>query len=446
MIRRLLSATLVAAALLGTSTQSAYATDGHFLHGVGAINSAMGGAGVAAPTSLLGTFYLNPAGLLAFDGTRIEFSFEMFKADRTLSSGVPLPGGGSFSGATTSVSDFVPIPALGFSYRVSDKLAIGLGGLGIGGFGVNYAQDSSNPLLAPRPNGFSQVYSNYTLMKFTPAVAYAPTDRIWIGGALNVDWATLEVDPFPAASPAATSPTDAFYSRATATDGAFGFGFQVGLMWKATDELQLGAAFASEQKFEDFEFNALWENPTISDGDTGFGTFRQLSFCLNVPAVLSAGLGWQVTPSLLFAADATTRFYESADGFALADPNQPFDQFGAVQGFGWTDIWSISSGLQWETNDWLTLRGGYNWSENPVPDELTFINVAAPAIVQNHLTAGISLSMTPEMSLDLGYYKAFSNTGTGQMFGSTGPIEGTSVTNELSEDSILMGFSFKPIR
>ena len=59
----------------------ARATDGHFLHGVGAVNNAMGGAGVAAPVSILGTFYLNPAGLIAFDGLRVEFSFEMFKPD-----------------------------------------------------------------------------------------------------------------------------------------------------------------------------------------------------------------------------------------------------------------------------------------------------------------------------------------------------------------------------
>ena len=50
----------------------ARATDGHFLHGVGAVNNAMGGAGVAAPVSILGTFYLNPAGLIAFDGLRVD--------------------------------------------------------------------------------------------------------------------------------------------------------------------------------------------------------------------------------------------------------------------------------------------------------------------------------------------------------------------------------------
>lgn len=445
MIRRMLCATLVAGALLATNSQSAHATDGHFLHGVGAINSAMGGAGVAAPVSLLGTFYLNPAGLMAFDGTRIEFSFEMFKPTRTVSSSVPTPGGGTFGGSTTSASEFTPIPALGFSYRINEKWAVGLGGLGIGGFGVNYPQNSANPIQAPRPQGFGQVFSNYTLLKFTPAVAFAPSDKIWLGGSLNVDWATLEVDPFPAAAPAATSPADPFYSRATATDGSFGWGFQLGLMWNVNEKVSLGAAYASEQRFSDFKFNAMWENPSIPpDQDMGFGTNREMTFGLNVPAVLSGGVGWQITPALLFAADGHYRFYESTKGFKLDDPNQPFDQFGAVQGFGWNNIWSISGGLQWETNDWLTLRGGYNWTENPVPDQLSFINVPAPAIVQSHLTLGVGFWVTPEISIDLGYYRAFSNSGTGQIYGPAGPIPGTSVTNELSEDSFLLGFSFIP--
>lgn len=70
---------IVVLSLLGPLPHAS-ATDGHFLHGVGAINSAMGGAGISAPESLLGTFNLNPAGLMAFEGLRMEFSMEMFQA------------------------------------------------------------------------------------------------------------------------------------------------------------------------------------------------------------------------------------------------------------------------------------------------------------------------------------------------------------------------------
>ena len=183
---------LVIAVLAGAAATPALATDGHFLHGVGAINSSMGGAGVAAPRSLLGAFYLNPAGLSLFRGTRMEFGFEMFLADRTVSSSF-----GPLSGSTTSTSEYTPVPAMGLSMQLNDRVTVGLGGLGVGGFGVDYAASSPtaspNPILLPEPNGFGAVYSNYSLLKITPAIAWRASERLSVGAAINVDWASLGV-------------------------------------------------------------------------------------------------------------------------------------------------------------------------------------------------------------------------------------------------------------
>ena len=99
-------------------TPGVSATDGHFLHGVGAINSAMGGVGVAgAKDDVLGALYHNPAGLMAFDGHHAALSMELFKPDRTLEATAPTPGG-PFAGSQQSKSEFVPIPAFGWSSEV----------------------------------------------------------------------------------------------------------------------------------------------------------------------------------------------------------------------------------------------------------------------------------------------------------------------------------------
>ena len=50
---------LTALALL--AAPAVHAGDGHTLHGVGAVNSSMGGAGVALPIDTLGGLLLNPA-------------------------------------------------------------------------------------------------------------------------------------------------------------------------------------------------------------------------------------------------------------------------------------------------------------------------------------------------------------------------------------------------
>jgi long-chain fatty acid transport protein len=434
MQRRSVPALLLALGLVVTPNV-AWATDGHFLHGVGAINSAMGGVGVAAPKSLLGTFYLNPAGLMAFDGTRVEFSFELFKPARTVSSDIP----GFASGATESKSEFVPIPAMAWSTKFhDDQVVVGLGGLGIGGFGVDYPASMTNPILAPQPNGFGEVYSNYSLLKFTPAVAFAPTEALWLGVSGNVDWASLAVNPMPIGAPDFDPVTGtAFYRDARAVDGAFGFGFQAGIMFQPNDMIALGASYASEQWFEDFSFNTVHANPNLAN----FGTPATIEFKLNVPAMAAAGIALRPLPNLTLAGDLRYMFYESTEGFQIPDGASVFNADGSVNGFGWSNIYSIHAGLEFWPAEQVALRGGYNYSQNPVPDSLAMVNLPAPGMVQHHVTVGAGFNISRRLQVSLAYYRAFENDGTGPIMNPAVP-PGSTVTNSLKEDSFLLGFSF----
>lgn len=426
--------------LLLAAVDPAEATDGHFLHGVGAVNSAMGGAGVAGARSLLGAFYLNPAGLMGFDGTRFEFGFELFKPDRTVSSSA-----GPFGGGTTSTSDFVPIPAMGFSTKLAnDRVVLGVGGLGIGGFGVDYPSSTTNPILAPRPFGFGQVYSNYQLLKITAAAAVAASDKLWLGAAVNFDWASLAVDPMPVAAPAVdpgpdgtlgTADDRAFFSRATAADGAFGAGFQLGAIYRPNDIVAVGAALTSKQYFQDFSFNSAFENPNLPS----YGTPRTIKFGLDIPMVLAGGVALNPLPNLSLLGDFRYMFYEDANGFEVPSTG-PFRPDGSVAGFAWENIYAISLGGEYLMSDRLTLRAGYNYSQNPVPDDWAMINIPAPAIIQHHATLGLGVQATRRLEISAAYYRAFENSGTGPLLGPTGPV-GT-VTNSLSEDSFLLQFSF----
>src|SRR5215510_1964156 len=84
---------------------AAYAGNGHMLHGIGAVNSSMGGAGVALPIDPLGALLLNPALLTDLDGSRFSFSAEYNTQKNAVSSRV-----GPFSGRTEDDSDPALIP------------------------------------------------------------------------------------------------------------------------------------------------------------------------------------------------------------------------------------------------------------------------------------------------------------------------------------------------
>jgi len=431
----------LAIACVAAVPAAARATDGHFLHGVGAVNSALGGAAVASNASLLGSFFSNPAGLASFDGTNLEMGFEMMKPERTVTSSY-----GPMTGSTTSASEFTPIPAFGFSTKLNNGVVVGLAGLGIGGFGVNYPADPANPMMMPRPYGFGQVYSNFGLMKIVPAVAWNASPKLRLGVALNVDWATLAVNPMPTAAPAVDAGPDgkfmtqddrAYYSSAAAADGAFGFGFQAGLQYQVNDKLAFGLAYTSAQMFEDFEYTGVYENPNLNT----FNTPRTFSFRMDAPAIYAAGLAYNVTPKLHTAADVKFYTYSSTKGFDESGYNAD----GSVKGFGWDDIMVVALGAQYAATDKFTLRGGYNYSGNPIPDEMSMFNLPAPAVVQHNISAGIGYKVRPGVEINVAGYVALENEVTGPMMRPMA-VPNTSVTNAMSEKSILLGFTFTPTK
>lgn len=433
---------LALAALTITSMPSlARATDGHLLHGVGAVNSALGGIAIASNTSLLGAFYANPAGLASFDGTNLEMGFELLKPNRTVSSSF-----GPMSGSTTSDSDWSPIPAFGFSTRLANGVVIGLSGLGIGGFGVNYAADPSNPILMPRPNGFGQVYSNFQLLKISPAVAWKANDKLSIGLAANIDWQSLAVDPMPIAAPDFDPGVDAtpgtaddrlYYPSAAAADAVFGFGFQAGMQYTLSPKMTIGLAYTSPQVFSDFEFQMTHANPNLAN----YGTARTVNFRMDVPAIYGVGIALAPNERLQLGLDAKYVTYGSTEGFEA----KGYAADGSVQGFGWENIAVIAAGVQYRAGERLTLRGGYNYSGNPIPDEQSMFNIPAPAVVQHHLTGGVGLAVTPGVELNLSAYVALENSIEGAMYRPTA-VPGTSVRNSLSETSLLLGFTFRPTK
>ncbi|MBX3174465.1 MAG: outer membrane protein transport protein [Gemmatimonadaceae bacterium] len=438
---RSLRSLALAALTLAVVPQLARATDGHLLHGVGAVNSALGGVGIAANSSILGAAYVNPAGLAAFDGTNIELGFELLKPERTVASSF-----GAMSGSTTSTSDWTPIPAFGFTTKLNDRVVIGLSGLGIGGFGVNYAADPTNPILMPAPNGFGQVYSNFQLMKIAPAVAWSVNDRLRLGVAANINWSSLAVTPMPIAAPdvdpgpdatPGTADDRAYYPSAAASDAVFGFGVQVGLQYDVTPTFSVGLAYTSPQTFSDFEFESQRANPNLPN----FGEPRSFSFRMDVPAIYGAGIAWTPNEKLQLGLDAKYITYSSTEGFKDKGYNADF----SVQGFGWEDIAVVAAGLEYKLSDRVTLRGGYHYTGNPIPDEQSMFNIPAPAIVQQHVTGGVGFAIRPGVELNIGAYQAFENNIEGAMYRPMA-IPGTSVKNTMSETSLLFGFTFRPQR
>ena len=361
----------------------AWAGNGNILHGVGAVNDAMGGAGVALPNDTLGALNLNPALLARLSGHRFEFSVEQADADNAVESRV-----GPFSGRTEESGDPAIIPAFGWTRHSAGRSAVGMGVLGLAGFGVDYPQDPTNPILSPQPFGFGRVYSNYQMLKIPFAFAWEVNPSLAVGASLNAAHASLAADPAGFAAP----------------DCSAG-----GRLLRAARQLRRRLRLRRPGG------RALGHHPVVRprgllcDQDRlrrlrveqrprqpqppNFGTARTIEFGLDAPASFAVGLGWKPTSRLDVALDGKWVNFADTDGFGGSGT----DAMGNALGLGWEDIPVWALGVQFRALPRLTLRAGYNMAENPIPDSAAFFNVSSPAVFEDHACVGFGWQVVPQL-------------------------------------------------
>ena len=411
------------------------ATDGHFLHGAGPVNEAMGGADTGICLDATGSIAWNPACTSEFEGHRIEFHATLFDPWRSLSStveadafGANMPGV-TLSGTTVSHRDMSVMPGIAFIYHPQGSAnAYHMAMLAVSGFGVDYPgnQDASNPILSPQaPNGygFGNIRSNYMLVTVPMGVSRQFTERLSTGFSLVPALSMLQVIPAPFSPPVTAGSSAPYYLSAGNNAPALGMGANVGVHYTYR-AVGLGASYHTPVWFQKFN----WNRKDLS------GTARAMNFHMDLPSVVSFGAGVGVTKSTRVGVDVRWFDYANTAGFDKVGYNAN----GSVAGFGWTNIWAVGGGVQQRVSSSTKLMVGYNYSGNPVPAKYTFFNTPAPAIVQHHLSGGV-IQTVHNAEVIVTYYHAFQNSITGPWISGQGAIPGTSVTSAMHENSLTLG-------
>lgn len=419
-----------------------FGTDGHFLHGAGPVNEAMGGADTGLCLDATGSIAWNPACTTNFLGKRLEFHGTLFDPWRSLSSTVDAnafgPGmpGETLSGTTVSKRDMSVMPGFAFiDHPKGSSTVYYIAMLAVSGFGVDYAASTnlSNPILSPQqPNGFGfgHLRSNYMLVTIPIGVAHRFGKKLSLGTGFSLTPALsmLQVDPAPFAVPVTAGNNGyPYYLSAHNNATAYGAGFQAGAQYKISDRIGVGLSYHSPIWLSDFK----WDRADLT------GAKHTFTFRMDLPQLISMGVGITPSRSTRIGVDARWFNYANTAGFS----GQGFRSNGSVAGFGWTNIWAIGGGVQQQVARSLKLMVGYNFTQNPVPAALTFFNIPAPAIVQHHLTSGL-VRTVGKWDVNLSYYHAFENSITGPWYSpAMGAIPGTSVTSRMHENSGSIGLA-----
>jgi len=369
------------------------------------------------------------------DGTsRFDISIGNLRPDVTAT--VPLPNGTKQK--VDSTGDSYLMPAVGWITR-NGQLSYGVGVFSQGGMGTDY----------PTNSVMQGARSEVGVGAFLAPLSFKVNDQLSLGGTLQYVWGgmdlimgmplfgqpgtpppgtfddfmpgapnalgsatgslvqglgpALQANPPPAGSSAVFrfSNDDDFSGK---TKGA-GFSARLGFMYQVSPELAIGGAYQAKTAMDDWDgkgtMSIVDQTGAVVNNMNMPGTFTIKDF--QFPATFTLGMAYTMD-KWLFAADLSQINWSDV----MENFNMNFKVDASVPGFGgaetditmkqnWDDQTVIKLGAAYTVNDQVTVRGGVNLANNPVPDE--YLNALFPAIIENHFTAGATYKFSDAHSI-----------------------------------------------
>ena len=381
---------LMAALTFGAAT--AQATEGYFQTGYGTVQKALAGAGVANPEDAM-TLSVNPAGLVSV-GRQFEAAFTLFSPQRDYTAGA-LPGGmGPMPGKVESKSTLFLMPNMAYSAPIDAQSAWGVAVFGNGGMNTNY-----------HASIFGGGYAGVNLEQMFVTVGYArKMGELSVGVAPVVAMQKFRADGLWAF-------TGLSLDGANMTGGedsySFGAGLKLGMQWDIAKGVRLGLSGQTPIWMTSFDkYKGLF---------AGGGDF-------DIPGSITAGIAVDVAPTLTLMADYRHIFYSAIPAISNSPSNIAVCMggnasycFGGANGpgFGWHDIDAVSVAAAWKATNDLTVRLGYSHNTNPIKASDVMLNILAPGVVTDHISAGLSWNMSKNLTIDVaaGYVPRHDLTG-----------------------------------
>jgi long-chain fatty acid transport protein len=386
---------LVLLLLFGFLIQTSYATDGYFRNGYGIKYSALAGSGIAVSLSSLGAIN-NPASIINLNN-QLEFNLSLFSPMRDYTiTGNPSGLEGTFGltpGKIESDKTSFFFPTLGGNMKVADNMAIALSIYGNGGMNTDYPTATFYDPTSPGTG----VNLEQMFVSGSYAIEFVKNHSLGVSAIFG--WQRFAAKGLIAFSMFSSDPADLTgNSFSTST----GFGFKIGYQGKLTDWLKVGAAYQSKMIMSEFDRYA--------------GLFAQQGD-FDIPSSWTAGVAVMPHKDWTLLLDVKQILYSEIK--AINNPMLPNLQTSLLgyddgAGFGWKDVLAVKFGAMFTGVEGWDFMAGYSYNQNPIPETEVMFNILAPAVVQNHVTAGFTKHIGTQNEVSLAFMYALDNSVTGE--------------------------------
>jgi long-chain fatty acid transport protein len=378
--------------------------------------TAQGEAFVAQADSPSAIYY-NPGGLTQLSGT--EISSGGFVTFRDI----------QFDGQTSS-ADLNDPAYTAHSYVATDfgleKWRFGLG--------VNIPFGNANDWGSHTDFKYQITKSSLQVFNYTAVAAFKVNDHFSLGAGLNFYDANTELDrlvPFSLLIPGAPDGRFSFNGDGQA------FGATAGLLWTINKQNSIGLVYRSPFAI-DFHGDAVVKNDVTGNLGRSSAT-AEITF----PQSVAAGYAFRPNQKLKLEVDAEWTDWDTLNTVKLHSPNPAFQTDpGSQIPFNWMSSWFLETGAQYALTEQWTLRGGYIYSQNTVPNS-TF----SPSLPDNNrhvFSAGVGFT-TGRLTVDFTYQYSLTEERTiknsaDSNFDGTGDLNGKWTSNG---NALLITSTFK---
>ncbi len=334
----------------------------------------MGGAFTAISNDP-SAIYFNGAGLTQLSGINIMLGTTMISPAF------------SFRGVSPAVTEYDAAKQSFFpthifaSYNYNSDLAFGLGFTSPFGLGSKWDENWVGKYLA--------IETNLQVFTISPVVAYKLTDQLSVSAGLVYSFANVKITKKTPQSP---FQGDAFTSLDGKDNSAFGY--NLGLMFKPTDELSFGVSFHSQIKYS-FKGTATTTGSQQLSSEFPSG---DVTAGLKTPFNLAVGVAYKVMPELLLTADFQYVGWSSYDTLSITFTQQNMT---IASPRLYDNSYIIRFGAEYNLTQDLDLRAGIYYDKNPVKPE--YVNPSLPEANRLGFSFGAGYKLTNNLSVSAAY-------------------------------------------
>ncbi|KVW96664.1 OmpP1/FadL family transporter [Thiobacillus denitrificans] len=328
-------------------------------------------AGQAAAATDASTIFFNPAGMTYLPDRQGVAAGHLIKPQAEFTGTVtPAIGGGNGGDA----GGLALVPNAYFAFRLTPDVHLGVGMNAPFGLKTEYDATWKGRTQA--------VKSELKTINLNPSIAWKASESLSLGAGVSIQYAEATLTNSAGGAGLATVKGD-----------DYGWGYNLGALWQASEATRIGLAYRSEVE------------QTLA-GDVGFSTVASLDGPVNagitLPDSASLSLFHKLSPKWDLLADVTWTGWSDFKELRIVRNSGAVL---AVTPENWDDSYRYSLGANYHLNDKLTLRGGFAFDETPVSDASRTARI--PDEDRTWIAFGAQYRLSRQSAINVGYAHLF---------------------------------------